>query len=110
MSAGDEEYDLDAFLEYIKDFSKNDKTKLISRVWNKVKEFPDEDKVKFINHVIENKYKSGEMFSIFNDMMSIRFKLDMPVSVDKELENLKTESFEMYKKMQKELNKERDKK
>ena len=93
----------------IKDFNKKEQTKLVAQAWGKIKDFPDEDKVKYINFVIENKYSSGEMFSIFNDMMSIRFKLNMPVSVDKELEKLKAESFEMYKQLQKELLKSRDK-
>ena len=106
----DEKYNLETFLEFIKGFSKKDQTKFITQVWGKVKKFSNERKIKFINHVIKEQYVSGEMFSIFNDMMSIRFKLKMPVSVDKQLEDLKTKSFEMYKRMQKELMKNRDKK
>ena len=110
MEEDDEKYNLNTFLEYIKGFNKKDQTKLITQVWGKVKKFSDESKIMFINHVIKEQYISGEMFTIFNDMMSIRFRLKMPVSVDKQLEELKSKSFEMYKRMQKELLKNRDKK
>ena len=110
LTAGDEKYNLDGFLEYIKDFSKKDQTRLVTQVWNKVKNFSDDDKKKFINHVISKEYTSGEMFTIFNDMMTIRFQLKMPSSIDGKLETLKAKSFEQYKRMQKELLKNRDKK
>ena len=110
MDKDDEKYNLDGFLNYIKSFNKNQQTKLITQVWGKIKKFSNEDQIKFINYVIKGQYSSGEMFSIFNDMMSIRFKLKMPSSVDKQLEELKAKSFEMYKRLQKELMKNRDKK
>jgi len=110
MNAGDEKYNLDGFLKYIKDFSKKDKTKLVTQAWYKVKNFSDEDKKKFINHVIAEEYTSGEMFSIFNEMMTIRFNLKMPISIEKKLEELKAKSFEQYKRLQKQLLKNRDKK
>lgn len=109
LDANDDIYHLDGFLSYISNFNKNEQTKMVAQAWSKIKNFPDEDKIKYINFVIENKFSSGEMFSICNDMMSIRFKLNMPVSVDKELEKLKAESFERYKQLQKELQKNRDK-
>ena len=110
LTAGDEKYNLDGFLEYIKGFNKKDQTRLVTQVWNKVKNFSDDDKKKFINHVISQEYTSGEMFTIFNDMMTIRFQLKMPNSIDAKLEELKAKSFEQYKRIQKELLKNRDKK
>lgn len=110
MEENDETYNLDGFLAYIKNFNKKEQTKLVTQVWGKVKKFSSENQIKFINHVIKEQYSSGEMFTIFNDMMSIRFKLKMPISVDKQLEELKAKSFEMYKRLQKELMKQRDKK
>ena len=110
MDENDDKYNLDGFLSYIKNFNKKEQTKLVTQVWSKIKKFSSENQIKFINHVIEQQYVSGEMFTIFNDMMSIRFKLKMPVSVDKKLEELKAKSFEQYKRLQKELLKSRDKK
>lgn len=108
MNAGDETYNLDGFLNYIKDFNKKEQTNLVTQVWGKVKNFSNEDKQKFIQHVIKEQYTSGEMFTILNDMITIRFQLKMPIEIEKSLEDLKAKSFEQYKRMQKELLKNRD--
>ncbi len=110
MSPSDPKYNIGTFLKFLELFPIEQRAETFHFAWGKLSTFPNEDLATIIKHVLEKKYIYAEMFKTYNDLISIRFRLQLPVSIDSELEKLKAECFVLYKKKQLEAFKKNKKK
>ncbi len=109
MSETDPKYNLDTFFNFLNQFNKEEKVEKFCIGWSKISGYSNKSLERTIKYVIENQYVSDQMFSIYNDMISIRFKLNLPIELERDLEDLKDKCFDLYKKKQMELLRQKEK-
>ena len=99
LTEDDKTYNFDTFVSYSSKFKPHERSKMLSWVWSKVKNFSTEKKRQYLELALKEKFETAEFYTVYNDLQSLAFKLKLPIAVDQQIDALKVKCIEKYKKM-----------